>query len=102
MKLQMHSIHFVADQKLIDFIQKKTNKLDTFYDRIIDGEVIMRVEQNDARENKMLEIKLNLPGTQLFAKETSKSFEAAADEAVESLRRQLKKHKEKLIEAHHQ
>lgn len=97
MKLQMHSIHFDADQKLVDFIQKKADKLDTFYDRIIDGEVFMRLEKDDDRENKLLEIKLNIPGGQLFAKEKSKSFEAAADEAVESLRRQLKKHKEKLF-----
>jgi len=96
MKLQMHSIHFDADQKLVDFIQRKADKLDTFYDRIIDGEVFMRLEKDDDRENKLLEIKLNIPGGQLFAKEKSKSFEAAADEAVEALRRQLKKHKEKL------
>ncbi|REE01656.1 ribosome hibernation-promoting factor, HPF/YfiA family [Marinoscillum furvescens] len=96
MKLQMHSIHFDADQKLVDFIQKKANKLDTFYDRIIDGEVFMRLEKDNERENKLLEIKLNIPGSQLFAKEKSKSFEAAADEAVEALRRQLKKHKEKM------
>jgi len=97
MKLQMHSIHFDADQTLIDFIQNKANKLDTFFDRIIDGEVFMRVEQDDSRENKLVEIKLNIPGTQLFAKQKSKSFEAAADEAVEALRRQLKKHKEKMM-----
>lgn len=97
MKLQMHSIHFDADQKLIDFVQKKTEKLETFFDRIIDGEVIMKVENDDSRENKHLEIKLNIPGTQLFAKQKASSFEAAADEAVEALRRQLKKHKEKVI-----
>ena len=95
MKLQMHSIHFDADQKLTDFIQKKTDKLETFYDRIIDGEVFMKVEKDDNRENKVIEIKLNIPGTQLFASEKSKSFEAAADTAVEALRRQLKKYKEK-------
>ena len=97
MKLQMHSIHFDADQKLVNFIQKKANKLDTFYDRIVDGEVIMRVEKDNARDNKVIEIKLNIPGAQLFAKEQAKSFEAGADEAIESLRRQLKKKKEKLL-----
>ncbi|MFY0605727.1 MAG: ribosome-associated translation inhibitor RaiA [Cyclobacteriaceae bacterium] len=97
MKLQMHSIHFDADQKLVDFIQTKANKLDTFFDKIIDGEVYMRVEQDDSRENKLIEIKLNIPGNQLFAKVQAKSFEAATDEAVEALRRQLKKHKEKLL-----
>jgi len=95
MKLQMHSIHFDADAKLVDFIQRKTDKLETFYDHIIDGEVFMRLDRDTNMENKVVEIKLNIPGDQLFAKTKSKSFEAAADEAVEALRRQLKKFKEK-------
>lgn len=97
MKLQMHSIHFDADQKLINFIQKKADKLDTYYDQIIDGEVFMRLDKNNRSENKIVELKINVPGKQLFAKNQSDSFEAAADEAVEGLRRQIKKYKEKLV-----
>ncbi|MGY6558602.1 MAG: ribosome hibernation-promoting factor, HPF/YfiA family [Nitritalea sp.] len=97
MKLQMHSIHFDADQKLIDFVQKKADKLDTFYDRIIDGEVFMRLDKNENNENKLIEIKLNVPGKQLFAKSQADSFEAAADDAIEGLRRQIKKFKEKAV-----
>ncbi|SHN22273.1 putative sigma-54 modulation protein [Cyclobacterium lianum] len=97
MKLQMHSIHFDADQKLINFIQKKADKLDTYYDQIIDGEVFMRLDKNDKSENKIVEIKLNVPGKQLFAKSQNDSFEAAADDAIEALRRQIKKYKEKLV-----
>ncbi|SEJ59142.1 putative sigma-54 modulation protein [Cyclobacterium xiamenense] len=97
MKLQMHSIHFDADQKLINFIQKKADKLDTYYDQIIDGEVFMRLDKNDKSENKIVEIKLNVPGKQLFAKSQNDSFEAAADDSVEALRRQIKKFKEKLV-----
>ncbi|MEQ9402096.1 MAG: ribosome-associated translation inhibitor RaiA [Cyclobacteriaceae bacterium] len=96
MKLQMHSIHFDADHKLLDFIQKKVDKLETYYDRVIDGEVFLRVENDDTRENKIVEIKLNSPGNQFFAKENARSFEVGTDAAVEALRRQLKKHKEKL------
>ncbi len=95
MKLQMHSIRFDADQKLIDFIQRKVDKLETFYDRIIDGEVYMRLEKGDNKNNKVVEIKLNIPGNQLFAKERCKTFEEAADLTVEALRRQIKKFKEK-------
>ncbi|AKP52298.1 ribosome hibernation-promoting factor, HPF/YfiA family [Cyclobacterium amurskyense] len=97
MKLQMHSIHFVADQKLTNFIQKKADKLDTYYDQIIDGEVFMRLDKNDKSENKIVEIKLNVPGKQFFAKNQNDSFEAAADDSIEALRRQIKKHKEKLV-----
>ena len=97
MKLQMHSIHFDADVKLLDFIQKRVDKLDTFYDRIIDGEVFLRVEKDDSNENKIVEIKLNGPKNKFFSKEKARSFEAGTDAAVEALRRQLKKHKEKVM-----
>ena len=95
MKLQIHSIRFDADEKLIDLIKKKLIKLETFYDRIIDGEVFLRIENDESRINKIIEIKLNIPGDQLFAKERARSFEIGADEATEALRRQIKKFKEK-------
>ena len=95
MKLQIHSIRFDADDKLIDLIKKKLIKLETFYDRIIDGEVFLRIENDETRINKIIEIKLNIPGDQLFAKERARSFEIGADEATEALRRQIKKFKEK-------
>jgi len=99
MKLQMHSIHFDADQKLLDYIQKKTEKLETFYDRIIGGEIFLRINKDTTtHENKVIEIKLSVPGQTLFAKEHSSSFEAAADEAIEALKTQIKKYKEKLLE----
>ena len=95
MKLQVHSIHFDADRKLIDFIQKKLDKLETFYDRLVDGEVFLRLN-NEGIENKTVEIKLKVPGYQLFAKETGRSFEAATDLATEALRAQIKKFKTKI------
>ncbi len=97
MKLQVHSIHFDADQKLIDFIQKKLDKLETFYDRLVDGEVFLRLN-NEGVENKTVEIKLRVPGNQLFAAEKAKSFEEAIDLAADALRMQLTKYKAKLEE----
>jgi putative sigma-54 modulation protein len=95
MKLQVHSIHFDADSKLVDFIQRKIDKLETFYDRLVDGEVFLRLN-NEGIENKTVEIKLNVPGTQLFAIEKARSFEAATDLATEALRTQLNKFKKKM------
>jgi putative sigma-54 modulation protein len=95
MKLQVHSIHFNADRKLVEFIRKKINKLETFYDRLVDGEVFLRLN-NEGIENKTVEIKLKVPGSQLFAIEKARSFEAAADEATNALRMQLKKFKTKM------
>jgi len=95
MRLQVHSIHFNADRKLIDFIQNKIDKLETFYDRLVEGEVFLRLN-NEGIDNKTVEIKLKVPGNQLFAKEQARSFEAATDLATEALLAQLKKFKTKV------
>lgn len=94
MKLQMHSVHFDADRKLLDFIQERANKLDHFFDRITEGEVFLRLN-NEGVQNKTVEIKLMVPGAILYSDAAAGSFEAATDEAVEALRQQLKKYKDK-------
>lgn len=98
MKLQIHSVHFDADQKLLDYIQKKVDKIETFYDSVTSGEVYLRLHKDsESKENKVVEIKLFVPGTSLFAKETALSFEAATDVAVDALKVQIKKHKDKIL-----
>lgn len=96
MKVQVQSVHFDADIKLINFIQRKLDKLETFYDRAIDAEVILKLN-NEGVQNKTVEIKLNIPGDQLFAEKSNGSFEAATDHCTEALRRQIRKHKVKAL-----
>lgn len=96
MKIRIQSIHFNADQKLLDFIQKKVDKLDQFFDQIISGEVYLKLENTEDVANKITEIKLMIPGNDLFAKVQCKTFEEATDKAIESLRKQIEKHKEKV------
>ncbi len=95
MKIRVQSIHFTADIKLLDFIQKKADKLDQFFDQIISGEVFLKLENTEDESNKITEIKLLIPGNDLFAKEQCKTFEEATDKAIESLKRQIDKRKEK-------
>ncbi|MEH6306976.1 ribosome-associated translation inhibitor RaiA [Olivibacter sp. CPCC 100613] len=95
MNITTQSIQFKADKKLIDFIQRRVDKLDQFFDQIIAGECYLKLENVEDEANKITEFKLNIPGNQLFAKGQAKSFEEATDLAVESLRRQISKHKTK-------
>ncbi len=95
MQVQVQSIHFDADRKLINFIEEKISKLTTFHDRIIKGEVFLRLDKSDVNENKIAEIKLSIPGKELFARKQCKSFEEATDVAVDALKRQIDKHKTK-------
>jgi len=84
----------------LEFIQSKLNKLDTFYDRITGGEVFLKVDKGDTKKvrSKMLEVKINLPGGTLFVKEQGKTFEEAMDIAIEALKIQLKRFKERIQE----
>lgn len=91
----MYSVNFDADEQLNSFVQQKVNKLETFYDRIINGEVFLKNNNKDGIDNKTVEIRLFVPGSTLFSQEDAPSFEAAADAAVDAMRRQLKRHKEK-------
>jgi len=97
MKLQIHAIHFDADPKLPEFIQKKLEKLETFYDGIINGEVFLRLDKSESSKikDKIVEIKIHVPNAELFVKERGKSFEEATDIALEALKIQVKKYKSK-------
>lgn len=95
MKVQTQAIHFKADQKLIYFIERKLRKLEVFFDRIIDVDVILRLENTGQIRDKIAEIKLKIPRGILIAKENSKTFEASIDAAVDALRRQLIKYKQR-------
>ncbi|WP_033562608.1 ribosome hibernation-promoting factor, HPF/YfiA family [Sphingobacterium sp. SYP-B4668] len=95
MNITVQSIKFDADQKLVDFIKRKTSKLEQFLDNIIEGVCYLRLENVEDEANKIVELKINVPGSQLFAKAQAKTFEEATDLTVESIRRQINKHKTK-------
>lgn len=99
MNTQIQSIHFKADKKLIDFIERKLSKLETFHDGIIDAQVFLKLENTNVKENKTVEIKINIRQTSFIQTETSISYEAATDLAVDSLKTQIKRYKGK-VETH--
>ncbi len=95
MKVNTQSVNFNADGKLIDFVQKRLDKLDLYYDKVISSEVFLKVENTSAKENKIVEIKLLVPKNEFLVKKQCKSFEEAVDSACSSLERKLVKKKKK-------
>lgn len=95
MKVYTQSVHFSADRKLIDFIEKKLAKLEQFFDRIVEATVVLKLENTGQIRDKVAEIRLRIPGGVLYVKETAKSFEASVDGASGALKRQLIKYKER-------
>lgn len=96
MNIKINSVKFNTNKKLEDFVNNKVKKLMHYYDDIICAEVYLKVENNQDLNNKVTEIKLEIPGNDLFAKKQSKSFEESTDNAVNALKRQITKHKNKL------
>ena len=97
MEIKINSVHFTADQKLVDFVNKKVGKLDTFFDGIINAEIILKVLKPETAKNKVSELKISIPNNgYLFAKKEADTFEEATDLAIDAVRKQLDKYKEKL------
>ena len=94
MKIRLEAPQFTADQKLVDYIDKKLNKLDHYYDRIIDADVTLKLENAGQVKDKVVEVKLHVPGETIIIKEVDKSFEAAMDIATDRLKRKVIKYKE--------
>lgn len=91
MKTRIQSVHFTADQKLIDFIEAKLQKLEKFDDTIVWGEVILKLDKDHDNGNKVVTIKIQSAGADLMAERRNGSFEAAADEVCEALRSQIER-----------
>lgn len=96
MRVSINAVKFKTDQKLEDFITDKVSKLSNLYDGVIGSEVTLRLDAHDKVKTKVTEIRLMVRGYDLFAKKESDTFEEATDNAVEALRKQLSRHKEKV------
>lgn len=95
MNIKIHSVHFDADKKLVEFVESKVQKLTQYDEKILGAEIFLRLEKNQNAENKIAEIKLSITPNELFAKRQCKTFEEATDLTVEALKRQLVKQKAK-------
>jgi putative sigma-54 modulation protein len=96
MKIKINSVHFKTDKKLEQFIQERVKKLSTLYDGVVESDVSLKLGNSEKEDNKVTEIRLAIKGNDLYAKKQSKTFEESTDLAVEALRKQLLKHKEKI------
>lgn len=95
MNITISAIKFKADQKLEAFITDKVEKLSKLHDGIIGSEVTLKLENTDKPENKEVEIRVMIKGNDAIASKIAKTFEEATDLAVEALKKQLVKSKEK-------
>lgn len=91
MKWDIQTVGFTANDELISETKEKLEGLLRFYDNIVGAEVYLKLDYNNKKENKSVEIKLNVPGEDLYAGTRSDSFERALLESVDKIKRQISK-----------
>lgn len=97
MKIDIRSIHFTADQKLLDFTETKIGKLERYFDRIVSTEVTLRLDNMGQKvRDKLVELKIKVPGDLLVAEATSKTFESAIENVSRTMKRRVIRYKEKM------
>ena len=97
MNVNIQTVHFNPDDKLVDYVSKKLQKLNTFHDRITKVDVFLKLDNVVHNiKDKVAEIKVHIPRHEFFVKTSSKSFEESFDNALESIANQIKRKKEKL------
>ncbi|HAD11270.1 MAG TPA: ribosome-associated translation inhibitor RaiA [Saprospirales bacterium] len=104
MKVSVQSIHFNADAKLIEFIEKKLMRLDRYFDkkRPIEAEVHLKLQDTGRQiQEKVIEIKLHVPGGWVIDKKTGRTFESAVTASTDTLKRQLLRHKGRVTTHEH-
>ena len=96
MNLNIQTVHFDADAKLLDHVEKKLSKLSQFHDRIIKVDVFLKLDNVVHNiKDKIAEIRVLIPRHEFFVKQTSKSFEESFDHAVDSVINQIKRKKDR-------
>ena len=96
MKVNVNAVNFNVDRKLVDFVTERMDKLEKYYDKVVVVDVFLKVEATSEKENKIVEIKVHVPGDDLIVKKQCKTFEEAVDSYSEALERLLLKRKEKI------
>ena len=96
MKVNVNAVNFTIDGKLVDFVQERIGKLEKYYDKVVSSDVYLKVEKTSDKENKIVEVKIQVPGDEFMVKKQCKTFEEAVELAAESLERLLVKRKEKI------
>ena len=96
MKVNVHAVNFTVDRKLVVFVQDRLDKLEKYYDKVVNSDVFFKVDNTGNKVNKIAEIKVSVPGDEFIVKKQCKTFEEAVELASDSMERLLMKRKQKI------
>lgn len=95
MNVNIESVKFTADVKLIDYIEKKVSKLERLLNNIVSADVTLKMDKDNDNGNKIVILKIDVPGHDLLSERRSHTFEEAVDNAVDAIKKQIDKYKDR-------
>jgi putative sigma-54 modulation protein len=98
MTINLQTVNFNAKIGLEEYVERKLSKLEQYYDKIIATQVYLRVENMSEKENKFVEIRLEVPGDDIIVKKSGQSFEECIDLSVDTLKKLIIRKKEKIAD----
>ena len=94
MKITIQTAGVTPHEPLKERIEKKLAKLETFYDKIVESTVYLKVENTTEKASKTTELVVKVPGDDIVVKKTCATFEESLDECVDTAKKLLIKKKE--------
>ena len=89
--MNIQTVKFDADKRLVEFVEHKLGKMDRFADRSTGADVVLKLDKDFEKGNKVATITLHMPGSDLISEQRAKTFEEAIDLAIDALKRQNEK-----------
>jgi len=98
MNVKIQTVHFDADEKLMEYVTRKIDKLNTFHDNITKVDVFLKLDNVvHTIKDKVAELRVHVPKHDFFVKASSKSFEESFENALDSMINQIKRQKTKQL-----
>lgn len=94
MDIKIQSLKFDASKQLIEFVEKKMARLERFADRPTGVDVVLRLEKDSEKGNKVASVVLHVPGSDIVSEQRARTFEEAVDLALDAVKRQIEKRRE--------
>ncbi|MBO4340948.1 MAG: ribosome-associated translation inhibitor RaiA [Bacteroidales bacterium] len=91
--INVQSLKFNADEKLLDYIEKKVGKVEKFFDNLGDIDVTLSILPD--AENKSVKLQTRFPGEDLIVERQARTFEEAVTDAADALKERIVRAKEK-------
>ncbi|MFK7934404.1 MAG: ribosome-associated translation inhibitor RaiA [Saprospiraceae bacterium] len=96
MKINLEYDGIGTSPDLVEYVEKKVNKLERYFDRIVQADVILKHDSGKTTKQNSCDIRLNVPNTTLFADASAATIREAVTEAADNVERQLRRYKDKL------